>query len=87
MTENELIKHGFKKEISSDLESNNGYDYYYYILELCEGVCLVSTESDLVKDDNWGVICYEIPALKIETEENLINFLEVMEKLISCEDV
>ena len=87
MTENQLIEHGFKKEMCSDLESNNGYDYYYYILELCEGICLVSTDSDTIKDDHWKVVSFDIPALKIETEENLISFLQVMEKLISCKDV
>ena len=36
MTENQLIKHGFKKQTCSDLESGNGYDYYYYILTVPE---------------------------------------------------
>jgi hypothetical protein len=87
MTENQLVKHGFKKQMCSDLESNNGYDYYYYILELCEGMCLVSTDSDVVKDDHWKVMSFDVPALTIVTEENLISFLQVMEELINCEDV
>ena len=87
MTEIQLIKHGFKKQICSDLESNNGYDYYYYILELCEGICLVSTDSDNVKDDDWKVTSFDIPALTIVTEDNLIEFLQVMKTVINCEDV
>jgi len=87
MTENQLIKHGFKKQTCSDLESDNGYDYYYYILELCEGVCLVSEDSDHIKEDSWSVVSFDIPALKIVTEDNLINFLQVMDTVINCENV
>jgi hypothetical protein len=87
MTEIQLIKHGFKKQTCSNLESNNGFDYYYYILELCDGVCLVSTDSDVVKDDDWKVTSFDIPALTIVTEDNLIEFLQVMKTVINCKDV
>ena len=87
MTENELIEHGFKKIEVPDKESDNGYDYYYYILELCEGVSLVSDDSDNIKDNNWSVICFEILALKIVNKNDLINFLEVMRTVIDCDNV
>jgi hypothetical protein len=50
-------------------------------------MCLVSTDSDVVKDDHWKVMSFDVPALTIVTEENLISFLQVMEELINCEDV
>ena len=40
MTEKELIGAGFEKQEANHVETDNGYDYYYYILDLCEGVCL-----------------------------------------------
>ena len=55
MTEKELIKFGFKKEIITDSESQNGYDYYYYTLEVIQDIVLVSSESDEIEDDEWGV--------------------------------
>jgi len=55
MTEKELIEFGFKKEIITDSESQNGYDYYYYTLEIIQDLVLVSSESDEVEDDEWGV--------------------------------
>ena len=55
MTEKELIEFGFKKEIITDSESQNGYDYYYYTLEVIQDLVLVSSESDEVEDDEWGV--------------------------------
>lgn len=55
MTEKELIEFGFKKDIIFDSESQNGYDYYYYTLEIIQDLVLVSSESDEVEDDEWGV--------------------------------
>lgn len=55
MTEKELIEFGFKKEIITDSESQNGYDYYYYTLEVIQDIVLVSSESDEIEDDEWGV--------------------------------
>ena len=55
MTEKELIEFGFKKEIIPDSESQNGYDYYYYTLEIIQDLVLVSSESDEIEDDEWGV--------------------------------
>jgi len=55
MTEKELIEFGFKKEIITDSESQNGYDYYYYTLEVIQDIVLVSSESDEIEDDKWGV--------------------------------
>lgn len=55
MTEKELIEFGFKKEIIPDSESQNGYDYYYYTLEIIQDIVLVSSESDEIEDDEWGV--------------------------------
>ena len=55
MTEKELIEFGFKKEIMPDSESQNGYDYHYYTLEIIQDLVLVSSESDEIEDDEWGV--------------------------------
>jgi len=55
MTEKELIEFGFKKEIIPDSESQNGYDYHYYTLEVIQDIVLVSSESDEIEDDEWGV--------------------------------
>jgi hypothetical protein len=38
MTEQDLIDLGFTKITVTDEESNNGYDYYYYSLNLMEGL-------------------------------------------------
>ena len=37
MTEHELKLLGFEKQIITDDESGNGYDYYYYRLKITDG--------------------------------------------------
>jgi hypothetical protein len=54
MKEKDIIKAGFKKHEANHLETGNSYDYYYYVLDLCEGIYLVSSDSDNVTNpDDW----------------------------------
>jgi hypothetical protein len=56
MTEEELINLGFEKQIITDAESQNGYDYYYYLLELTKNFILFSSGDDEVENYNdWTV--------------------------------
>jgi hypothetical protein len=77
MTEDELIEAGFQKQECNHLESGNGYDYYYYTNEVCEGIYLVSSDSDELKDGKWWVYSHDIP-IKIRTKEKLQEFLELI---------
>ena len=87
MTEKELIEAGFEKQEANSIDTNNGFDYYYYELDLCEGIYLVSTESDEVENDNWCIKSFDIPALRIETKAHLDEFLELVKTLTGCENV
>ncbi len=56
MTENDLTDLGFNKVEINDLDSQNGYDYYYYVLDIFNNLSLISTDSDLVEaEDEWFV--------------------------------
>jgi hypothetical protein len=55
MKEKELIDLGFKKIEVPDKESDNGYDYYYYELNIMEGLSLISTDNIDAKKDKWYV--------------------------------
>lgn len=46
MTEERLIELGFSKIEVLDAESQNGYDYYYYELEILPGLSLNSSSND-----------------------------------------
>ena len=83
MTENELTDLGFNKIEIKDLQSQNGYDYYYYHKELCSGVLLHSTDNIDVIDDKWSLKSFEIPALNITERVHYDQFLEIMDN-ITC---
>ncbi len=85
MTEQELIDAGFEKQEVLNAESDNGYDYYYYIKELCDGVSLISSDSDVVIEDNWFVKSFDIPALKIDTKEHYDNFISLIRVISGCD--
>jgi hypothetical protein len=83
MTEQELIELGFEKVSVTDDESQNGYDYYYYHKELCDNVVLYSVDSKEVKDNDWYLRCWEIPAIRIHSTLHYADFLEVLNN-ITC---
>lgn len=87
MTELDLIDAGFEKQLANHIETGNGYDYNYYILDLCEGVCLVSCDSDEIIDGEWFIKSFDIPSLKIFTTAHLVEFLELVKTLTGCENV
>jgi hypothetical protein len=58
MTEQELIDLGFDKVEVLDDESQNGYDYYYYVLDLLPGLSLISSGNDESKD-SWSVYNFD----------------------------
>lgn len=82
MTEAELVEVGFEVVLVEDIESQNGYDYYYYHKELCDDLVLYSIDSVDVEDNNWTLKCYEIPSLRINTIEHYLNFVEVLKNII-----
>ena len=81
MTEQDLIDLGFTKTIVTDEESNNGYDYYYYFLNLMEGLSLDSTDSDHSTTHGWEVRNYECPTVKSINKESIILLKQMAQDL------
>jgi len=78
MTENDLTDLGFNKVEIKDLDSQNGYDYYYYVLDIFNNLSLISTDSDLVEaEDEWFVGNFDWPdkKFKLRTKEEVLQFL------------
>ena len=77
MTEHDLTILGFNKVEIKDLESQNGYDYYYYTFEVFEGLTLCSVDSDRISDDNWHVTNLEWPDhFRLQTPQEVDSFLQ-----------
>lgn len=80
MTEQDLIDLGFIKVDINDSESQNGYDYHYYNLEVFDNLTLSSVDSDEVKDDQWFIYNLDWPLnFRITDKEQVIQFLEILQ--------
>ena len=79
MTENALTNLGFNKVEVNDLESQNGYDYFYYTLEIFENLTLCSVDSDRVQDGNWYVMNLDWPDnFRLQSPQELLSFLQTV---------
>lgn len=78
MTEENLIEFGFEQIHITNEESDNGYDYYYYQKEVCEGITLHSTDNDNVENNEWSLKSFDIPALEIKSKEHYLDFLQII---------
>lgn len=83
MTEQELIDLDFKKIIVKDEESGNGYDYYYYVIDIIEGLSLTSIADDEVEDDIWYVMNHEWPDAKIKNAKAIKDLADLAKSWIS----
>jgi len=76
MTEQELIDLKFDKVEILDSESQNGYDYYYYVLDLLPGLSLISSADDESKD-GWKVYNFDWDIKEPLTKEAIQHLLLV----------
>jgi len=82
MTEADLVELGFEVITVTNKESQNGYDYYFYQKELCADLVLYSTDSIDVKDNNWTLTCWEVPAIKIRDVAHYKEFVEILKTIV-----
>ena len=76
MTEQELIDLGFDKVEVLDDESQNGYDYYYYVLDLLPGLSLISSGNDK-SEDGWSVYNFDLINGDKITKASILHLKEV----------
>ena len=77
MTENDLTNLGFNKVEVRDLESQNGYDYFYYTFDVFENLTLISVDNDRVENEDWYVYNLDWPdQFKLQTKDQVLQFLQ-----------
>jgi hypothetical protein len=83
MTEKELIDLGFNKIDVQDIESDNGYDYYYYSYEVFDNLILISNDSDRAQNDQWTVYNLEWSQddFSIKSKDQFLQFLSSLRSL------
>jgi hypothetical protein len=76
MTENDLTNLGFNKVEVNDLESQNGYDYYYYTFDIFNNLTLISVDNDRVENGDWYVYNLDWPdQFRLQTVDQVQEFL------------
>jgi hypothetical protein len=78
MSEQDLIELGFSKQVVLVKESGNEYDYYYYTLDLMEGIAFYSSSNDEIIDGNVFIKSFEVPNMHITSRYDFENLLEVL---------
>ncbi len=73
MIEAELINLGFTKVDVLNSESDNGYDYYYYRLEVMPGITLVSCCNDELVNHEYYVINNDWPDVVITDPYSIVD--------------
>lgn len=77
MTEKEIKALGFEKQIEED----NFDPFYYYTLDIVEGLSFITQSSDEVKNDKWFVEFWDtIPSIKFKDSKVLKNLIELLNK-------
>ena len=86
MTEHELALLGFEKTVITDEESDNGYDFHFYVYNVAKGLTFVSNASDEADLDNfaienWSVTIAEtVPPIKFDNFGELQSLINTLEK-------
>ena len=78
MKEQDLINAGFTRNDVNKEESGNDKDFHYYVLDVVDGITLVSDSTEEINEDNWTVDCFEVDKILITEPEQLFNFLETL---------
>ena len=74
MKEQDLIDLGFTKEVEKD--------FYYYVYDFYYGLSLITQADNEVVGNEWSVEVFEHESLKIDKLNDLIDFINIMAKMI-----
>jgi len=81
MTEKQLIALGFER-VDVSAEESGATPFYYYIFEKMN-LSIISTENDLVENDNWGVKIYDIEDVSFYDYKDFKSLLNIVCKTVS----
>jgi hypothetical protein len=83
MTEKDLIELGFDKVNVMHSESNNGYDYYYYNLNIIKGCSLTADNKAAPNEEGkeWVVVNYDWPHIKKIRKPEIIKLIRLLHQM------
>jgi hypothetical protein len=83
MTEKDLIELGFDKIIVKNIESNNGYDYHYYNLNIIKGCSLTADNKAApnAEGKEWVVVNYDWPHIKKINKPEIVKLIRLLHQM------
>lgn len=74
MTEEQLRVLGFEQQTETSEPS-----YYYYTLDIAEGLCFITQASDEVKNGEWIAETFDTtPAIKFKDAKKLSTLIDIL---------
>jgi len=76
MTEEQLRVLGFEQEVETSEPT-----FYYYTLDIVEGLCLITQANDEVENGEWIVEIFETaPAIKFKDVKSLTELINLLKQ-------
>jgi hypothetical protein len=75
MTERKLIALGFEKQID---ESDESKPFYYYTLDIVEGLSFITQANDEVENGEWIVEMFESSKIKFKDVKSLTELINIL---------
>jgi len=76
MTEKELVLLGFEKEFIKEYDED---DSYYYVLDIVNGLTLITDTNETIKGDSWSVDLFNVdPNIRWDSIGELKSFIEMV---------
>jgi len=74
MNKEEIKILGFDKQVEEDAEN----PFYYYTLDITDGLSFITQANDEVKNGEWVVEIFESPEIKFTNAKTLKTLLEIL---------
>ena len=75
MTEKELIQLGFEKQVN---DSMGEPPFYYYTLDITEGLSFITQANDEVENGEWVVEIFESEEIKFKDIKPLTELINIL---------
>jgi len=78
--EKDLIELGFKRKDNTPESSGAPNNWHYYTLDI-EDLCLITSDSDEIKDNNWKVYIFNYDGFEFTRLEKLKSFIDILNEI------
>ena len=78
--EKDLIELGFKRKDNTPESSGAPNNWHYYTLDI-KDLCLITSDSDEIKDNNWKVYIFNYDGFEFTGLEKLKSFIDILNEI------